>query len=134
MVAGVSSATVTEPFAWLNAPDGSVAVSRTAAVPSAYGDAGTWSSVMGSPSASNEPSSIDASATQALFAAMVTLLAFAIGGWLGGRHVPTHAPDIDSVYEAPDAAGSTGRSCTSTANVLLPAGRSNEYVSGRSLD
>ena len=102
--------------------------------PSAYGDGGAWTSVSGSPSGSEEPLSIEASATHMLFAGTMTFFARAIGGWLGGSHDPRQALDTVSVYGLLDGPASTGTSCTSIANWLLPAGRSNEYVSGPELE
>src|SRR5438105_15463951 len=69
---GVRSTTVTTPVAWPNAPLGSVAVNRTDVVPSGYGDGGICANDSGSPSASHECFSIDASATHWSLATAVT--------------------------------------------------------------
>src|SRR5215471_9659446 len=99
MIGPVASTTVTAPLAWLNAPFGSVTVSCTGdVVPSAYGPAGDWTNVSGSPSGSNDPSSTDALAVQAGPAGTVTALAFATGGWFGGSQAPRQAFDTVSVY------------------------------------
>src|SRR5436190_6693788 len=93
--------TVTFAVAWFVAPFGSTTVSSTDVVPSSYGPAGDCVIVSGSPSGSDDPSSIDALAVPPAPAATVTLLARAIGNWLGVPQGPRHTPVIDSVYGSP---------------------------------
>ena len=88
------STTVTLPVAWLVAPFGSTTVSRTVVVPSGYGPAGDCVIVSGSPSGSDDPSSIDAAAPQVSgLAETVTFFAFAIGTLFGVVQAPKHAPE-----------------------------------------
>src|SRR5262249_2184928 len=101
----VRSATVTSAVAWLKAPFGSVTVSRTFVFPSGYGAAGSWASVNGSPSASEEPPSIDASATHVASAATVTSFTTATGGWFGGSHLPAQMPETVSLVELAETVG-----------------------------
>src|SRR5262249_47015072 len=93
----VVSTTVTPPVACDIAPRGSVTVRRTDVEPSGYGPGGDWTMDSGSPSASDDPSSIDAGEGQVDgLAATVTFLAFATGTALGGEQFPKHAPDTSS--------------------------------------
>jgi hypothetical protein len=94
---GVLSTTVTLPVAWLVAPRGSTTVSSTGVVPSAYGPAGDCVIVNGSPSGSDDPSSIDADAMHvSALAKTVTFFAFAIGTWFGAEQLPKQAPETES--------------------------------------
>src|SRR3954467_6786080 len=80
MPGAVRSTTVTIADACPNAPFGSVFVSSTGVVPSAYGPAGDWIDASVSPSTSDDPLSIDASATHRSLAATVTFDARTVGG------------------------------------------------------
>jgi hypothetical protein len=90
------STTVTVPSAWLVAPFGSVTVNITGVVPRGYGPGGDCVIVSGSPSASDEPSSMEALALHVSSATAVTFFAFATGTAFGVVHAPKHAPDTVS--------------------------------------
>ena len=129
VIAGaVSSTTVTVPVAWLAAPFVSVAVRSTVVVPSGYGPAGDCVIVNRSPSASDDPSSIDALALHVLFADTVTSFAFATGTWFGVAHaaLPMHVPDTVSRYSVFEMV--VGTSSTMTAKFCAPPGTSSPYV------
>ena len=81
MRGGVLSTTMTVPLQVLDAfPEGSVAARLASVEPRPNGPAGDWARVTGSPSASEEPSSIDAAPRQvAASADTVTLRQRAVG-------------------------------------------------------
>src|SRR5215813_8186193 len=81
MVGASVSATVTVPVQLLDAPSLSVAVKVTVVVPSEYGPTGDCASVIASPSGSEEPSSMEASAIQLAAAGTMTFRHFASGAW-----------------------------------------------------
>src|SRR3954467_5406527 len=117
-------ATVTTAVAWLVAPCGSLTVSTTVVCPIGYGPAGDCAMVSGSPSASDEPLSIEASAVPVGPDGTVTSFTTAIGTWLG-VHRPAQAPATVSVYCVPmPKPGSI--SCTLTTKVCTPPARLNE--------
>jgi hypothetical protein len=89
IVGAVVSTTVTTAVHELDAPLLSVIVKVTVVLPSGYGPAGDWVMVIGSPSGSKDPSSIDAFAMQEESADTVTFLHFATGGWLLLKHTVT---------------------------------------------
>jgi hypothetical protein len=82
MLGGCWSTTVTFAVQELDRPSGSVTVRVTGVVPRGYGPLGDWLSVTGSPSASNEPLSIEADAAEQRLGSVftVTSLHFATGG------------------------------------------------------
>src|SRR5689334_14312760 len=94
---GVVSTTVTVAVHCAVAPRGSFTVSKTVVVPFGYGPAGDCVIVNGSPSGSDEPSLIEAFATQFASAETVTFLHLATGTWLIVAHAPMHVPDTFSV-------------------------------------
>src|SRR3954470_9438378 len=114
----VPATTVTAAVAWLVAPDGSLTVSRTIVRPIRYGPGGDCVMVSGSPSASDDPLSIDAAALPDTPAVAVTSFAMATGTWFS-LHVPPQTPATSSVYGVPmPTPGSI--SCTSTTKVCEP--------------
>ena len=93
-----------------------------------YGPGGACVISSASPSASDDPSSIEAAAPHTFAdAATVTSLALATGTWFGGAQAPMHAPVMVNVYGVPEGRpGAT--SCTSMANGCPAPGWSNEKV------
>ena len=81
------SSTVTFALQVADVVSGSVTVRVTAVVPNEYGGGGAWLRVTGSPSASDEPSSIEAADAVQTFGSVgtVTSVHFASGG-VPGKH------------------------------------------------
>ena len=119
----VAPITVTAAVAWLVAPDGLLTVNTTIVRPIGYGPGGDCVMVSGSPSASDDPLSIDTAAVPDTPAVTVTSLATATGTWFS-LHVPPQTPATFSVYWRADPQARSS-SCTLTTKVCAPPAREN---------